>query len=66
MTKLPESGDVVFTIRTYVRSLAALGGPQAYADLATAMRSAEPETLEYKGWTALVERTLEWLETRVG
>ena len=62
LTKLPASGDVVFTIRTYVRPLAELGGPQAFADLAAALRSADPDTLEYKGWSALLGATLTWLD----
>ena len=61
LTKLPLSGDMVFTIRTYVRPLADLGGPEAYANLATALETAEPGLVGYKGWTALLEPTLDWL-----
>lgn len=63
LTKLPISGDVVFTIRTYVRPLAELGGPEAYANLAIAIETAAPDMVSYKGWTALLEPTLDWLRT---
>lgn len=62
LTKLPHSGDVVFTIRTYVRPLAELGGPAVFADLATALRSAGPDLLAYKGWSPLLGETLAWLD----
>lgn len=63
LTKLPVSGDVVFTIRTYVRPLAELGGPEAYANLAVALQTAASDMVGYKGWTALLEPTLDWLRT---
>ena len=66
LTKLPQSGDVVFTIRTYVRPLAGLGGPEVYRDLATALRSAGPELIAYKGWGPLLRDTLAWLDERSG
>lgn len=61
LTKLPLSGDMVFTIRTYVRPLAELGGPEEYSNLATALETAEPAMVGYKGWAALLEPTLAWL-----
>lgn len=64
LTKLPLSGDVVFTIRTYVRPLAELGGPEAYQHLITALETADPAMVGYKGWTALLEPTLAWLTDR--
>lgn len=66
LTKLPESGDIVFTIRTYVQRLADLGGPEVFAHLATAMRSADPDMVAYKGWTDLLDPTLAWLDARAG
>lgn len=66
LTKLPESGDIVFTIRTYVQRLAELGGPDVFANLATAMRSADPAMVAYKGWTDLLGPTLDWLDTHAG
>lgn len=64
LTKLPDSGDVVFTIRTYVRALADLGGPAEYANLAVALRSADAALIEYKGWAPILEHTLAWLDSR--
>ena len=61
LTKLPLSGDVVFTIRTYVRPLAELGGPEVYEHLAVALETAAPDMVGCKGWTALLEPTLAWL-----
>lgn len=66
LVRLPHSDDIVFTIRTYVRSLAEIGSdrPGAYADLAIALRSAEPEFIAYKGWGPLLTHTLAWLDAR--
>ena len=65
LTKLPLSGDIVFTIRTYVRPLVDLGGPEQFANLAAALRAAAPELVAYKGWGPLMPDALAWLDARV-
>lgn len=62
LTKLPESGDVVFTIRTYVRSLAELAAPGTSRNLAAALRSADEELVAYKGWGPILGHALAWLD----
>lgn len=63
---LPRTGDILFTIRTYVRTLTSLGTtrPGVYADLAATLRQTPSETAAYKGWTSLMGELLDWLETR--
>lgn len=65
LTKLPASGDVVFTIRTYVSALGDLPA-EAHANLATALRSADPDTIEYKRWRSILGHAVRWLDARAG
>jgi hypothetical protein len=50
---MPQSGDVLFTIRIYIDALAALkhraGGPAVAASLAEQLRAMTGEQLSYKG-----------------
>ena len=66
MRVLPETGDVLFTIRTYTRALGELElvRPGSFADLADSLGSTAPETIDYKGWTPLRERLVAWLRER--
>ncbi len=55
--RLPRSGAVVFTIRTYVTPLSQiLARPGAGADLLHAIETAPPATRAYKGWNGVAER----------
>lgn len=66
LRRLPASGAVLFTIRTYVRSLASLASvrPGIYGDLASTLRQTPAETVDYKGWTPLMGPLLDWLSLR--
>lgn len=65
---LPDSGDVLFTIRTYTRPLRELESvrPGAFAELADTLASTPRETVDYKGWTPLIDETIAWLRERSG
>ncbi len=56
--RLPVTGAVVFTIRTYVASAAALadGDPDFVGALCDQMASAPPAIQAYKGWVGVAER----------
>ena len=56
--RLPESGAVVFTIRTYVAPASELAArdPSFVATLTDQMASAPPATQAYKGWVGVAER----------
>ncbi|HQU25436.1 MAG TPA: DUF3445 domain-containing protein [Acidimicrobiales bacterium] len=56
--RLPESGAVVFTIRTYVARASELAerDPEFLGALTDQMASAPPATQAYKGWVGVVER----------
>ena len=62
LTKLPETGDIVFTIRTYVRALGELSDPSTARNLAIALRSADADLVEYKGWEPVMGHALAWLD----
>ena len=59
---LPRSHDVLFTIRTYVDSLANVAS--AYPDFRThlneTLAGVSPETLQYKGWESLWNQLHRW------
>lgn len=63
---LPDTGDVLFTIRTYVRPMRDLQAlrPGAYAELADTLESTPGPTRDYKGWTPLLDETIAWLRER--
>jgi dimethylamine monooxygenase subunit A len=58
---LPRSGDVLFTIRTYVRPLERLE-ESARRRFAAAIRALPPETWRYKGLERYGAAALAWLE----
>ena len=60
---LPVSGDVLFTIRTYVRPLRDLEvlRPGSFALLADTLRDTAHQTSDYKGWAGLLDATIAWL-----
>jgi hypothetical protein len=58
---LPDSGDVLFTIRTTVAPLAGLA-PAERLLLAGTLRTVEPATARYKGWEPLLPALLDWLD----
>ena len=64
---LPVSGDIVFTIRTYVTSLRDMGRirPGIYADLLAGVSEVGPELIAYRGWADVVEPMRAWLEAQV-
>lgn len=61
MRVLP-SGDVLFTIRTYVDSLASIDAryPEFREKLGSTLATVSPEMREYKGWNAMWEQLLSW------
>lgn len=64
LRRLPRSGDVLFTIRTYVEPLgAALDAPAAHA-LAARIREMPPATAQYKGIEPIRAPLLAYLDQR--
>ncbi len=63
---LPGCGAVLFTIRTYVRPMRDLEAirPGAFAELADTLEATPSETVDYKGWTPLLDDTVAWLRAR--
>lgn len=63
---LPDTGAIVFTIRTYRRRLAALGAidPQALQALAATARTVDAHTARYRGWHEL-PALQDWLRAHV-
>lgn len=63
LRSLPRSGDVLFTIRTYVRPMRELEAmrPGAFADLADTLATTPGPTIDYKGWAPLRDATIAWL-----
>lgn len=61
---LPETKDVLFTIRTYVDSLANIAQryPDFQSNLAPTLLAASAETRAYKGWPPLWQRLISWSE----
>jgi hypothetical protein len=59
---LPQSKDILFTIRTYVNSLGEVVEkyPEFKANLAQTMASTSPATQGYKGWEPLMVPFLAW------
>ena len=62
---LPKSGDVLFTIRTYVDSLSSIAQryPQFQTNLAQTLAAASLQTREYKGWPAIWDNLMAWSQT---
>ena len=61
---LPESRDIVFTIRTRVDSLAQLAAqePAFRENLRSTLATASDETRAYKGWIPLWQALMDWCE----
>ena len=65
LRRLPESGAVVFTIRTLVRPLAEIAADPAVARaMAARLRELEPGMAGYKGLPGFEEPLLAWLDAR--
>jgi hypothetical protein len=58
--RLPRTGCVVFTIRTYVSRLDALG-PTALRDLAATLQHVDADLADYRGWDELLPAVRSWL-----
>jgi hypothetical protein len=60
---LPVTGDVLFTIRTYVEPLCELERlrPGSWKDLADTLDATPQPTIDYKGWAPLVAEMITWL-----
>ncbi len=65
LRRLPQSGDVLFTIRTYVRRLGALA-PEAAERLGQALAALPPEMRAYRGLTRFADDLAQWLLARAG
>lgn len=67
LRRLPQSGAVVFGIRTLVRPLAEIAAePAAARALATRLRELEPGMAGYKGLANFQGPVLAWLDARAG
>lgn len=65
ITRLPESGAVLFTIRTYTRPLGVMIGSRAEAAaLAEALRALPQEMRDYKSMESCLGPALDWLDRR--
>jgi len=66
LRRLPESGAIVFSIRTYVRPIADVVDttPGFAVALRDTMRTVSPEVAAYKGWVGLLEPLDAWLDER--
>lgn len=60
--KLPKSGDILFTIRTYVDSLTSLDAryPEFREHLGQTLATASQATREYKGWSPIWADLMQW------
>jgi hypothetical protein len=63
LRRLPSSGAIVFSIRTYVRPLADVVDttPGFAVALRDTMRTVSPDVAAYKGWVGLLEPLDAWL-----
>jgi dimethylamine monooxygenase subunit A len=63
LRRLPATGAIVFTIRTYVTSLRQLvtSDAQAARSLRDTLGNVPADVTTYKGWTALLAPTISWL-----
>jgi len=67
LRKLPATGAVVFTIRTYVASLEEMTTRDSHfmPTLLASLDSAPPATLDYKGWTGVAEQLRAAVEVKL-
>jgi hypothetical protein len=65
LRRLPRTDAIVFTIRSYVHSVAHICDevPEARALLLNALQTADPETISYKNWHLISPLLQEWLNT---
>jgi dimethylamine monooxygenase subunit A len=63
LTRLPRSGAILFTVRTYQNRIVdeCLTRPGAAARLLAVLETTPPAMLAYKGITPFLEATLGWL-----
>lgn len=68
LRRLAVCGAIVFTIRTYLTSLAQLVSdrPEAAGALAATLRTVPDDVAAYKGWSGLVTPLIEWLDAHDG
>lgn len=63
LRRLPRTGGVLFTIRTYRVPLRdVVAAPDRARDLAATLRTATPALAEYKGWTEMLAPLIDTLE----
>ncbi|HYG73804.1 MAG TPA: DUF3445 domain-containing protein [Planctomycetota bacterium] len=62
LRRLPSSGAILFTIRTYVRPLSDFSSPPRAQDLASALRNLPTETAAYKSVLDCREAAIGYLE----
>jgi hypothetical protein len=67
LSRLPETGAVVFTIRTHITALAsAIAAPVSAAELASLIRAMPEEMRRYKVIAPIASALLAWLDARAG
>jgi hypothetical protein len=65
LQRLPQSGSVLFTIRTHVnRLVSVLGTRKLVTDLASSIRSMSTATVEYRQMAHIASPLLAWLDRR--
>lgn len=65
LRRLPRSGDVVFTIRTYIHPLGEVAAdPETARRLAGAIEGLPPEMREYRSMTAFADALVAWLRAQ--
>lgn len=67
LRRLPRSGDVLFTIRTYLRRIAEVAAePDLARDLAARLRELPEAMARYKALPPIRDALLAWLDRRAG
>jgi dimethylamine monooxygenase subunit A len=67
LRRLPASGDVVFTIRTYIRPLGAIAvDAETARRLAGAIEGLPPAMREYRSMASFADALVAWLRERAG
>lgn len=67
LRRLPRTGDILFTIRTYTCPLdeLATGRPSAYRDLLGSIEDLPPGFMAYRAWDPILDQLRAWLQARV-
>ena len=62
LRKLPESGDILFTIRTYTDPFATVVEqfPEFRRNIGSTIAGASPQTADYKGWVKILNDLQAW------